>query len=413
MRFMPESAEKQLGATAVCGKCDERFAVVRAEFERNFAYRGELGASVCVWYRGQKVVDLWGGISDPALGTAWADTTLAVVFSCTKGAVALCVHMLAACGAIDLDAPLARYSPSFAGGGKADITVRMVLSHQAGLPGVTRPIDTDTARDLDAMVDVLAGEEPLWRPGTRYGYHALTFGWLLGELVRRATGETVGAFFQREVAQPLGLHFWIGLPESETARIAPIVAPAQESTSPSFDAALRAREPIQVAMVNARGGVSVPELCDTKHARRLEIPAANGTTNARGLAGMYAPLAIGGAMNGGYLLDPVHAGEVGFPEAASAMDAVYLEPSCHSAGFEKATPGRLGRDGQHGLRISESAFGHSGLGGSVGFADPTYRFSFGYVTNYHTRPGEAVGARRQPLIDAAYEAVARLGTAPA
>jgi CubicO group peptidase (beta-lactamase class C family) len=178
------------------GTAAPRFASVREEFERNFAERGEVGASVCVTVDGETVVDLWGGIADPDTQVPWNEDTLVLVWSCTKGATALCAHILAARGVIDLHAPVARCWPEFAKGGKDGITVRMVLNHQAGLGP----------------------------PGTRHGYHALVFGHLVGEVLRRVTGHSLGTFFRTEVAEPLGLDFWIGLPEEQEPRVAPSIS---------------------------------------------------------------------------------------------------------------------------------------------------------------------------------------------
>jgi CubicO group peptidase (beta-lactamase class C family) len=396
---------QQPSPPAFGGTCDAAFAEVQSEFERNFRERDELGASVCVIHEGRTVVDLWGGSADAAGNSPWREDTIVVVFSCTKGATALCAHILASRGELDFDIPVGRYWPEFASHGKSEITVRMLLNHQAGLPGISRAVDVGTARDFEAMVNLLSQERPLWRPGTRYGYHALTFGWLLGEIIRRVSGQTVGAFFHSHVAEPLALDFWIGLPPNEQARVAPVVAPAREPTTPLFDEAVRVGEPVQLAVLNSRGGVSVPELCDTPQGRQVEIPAANGITNARGLAGMYAPLSLGGDLGSISLVDEEQLSQMIATESAATSEAVYLEPCRHSAGFEKASLGALPRNGRTGLLISELAFGHSGLGGAVGFADPARRFSFGYAMNRHARPDEAIGARRQPLIDATYEAL--------
>lgn len=389
------------------GTCDAAFAEVQSEFECNFRDRDELGASVCVIHEGRTVVDLWGGSADATRNSPWREDSIVVVFSCTKGATALCAHILASRGELDFDIPVARYWPEFASHGKSEITVRMLLNHQAGLPGISRAVDVGTARDFETMVNLLRQERPLWRPGTRYGYHSLTFGWLVGEIVRRVSGQTVGSFFRSNVAEPLALDFWIGLPPTEQARVATVVAPAREPTTPLFDQAVRAGEPVQLAVLNSRGGVSVPELCDTPEGRQVEIPAANGITNARGLAGMYAPLSLGGNLGSVSLVDEEQLSQMIATESAATSEVVYLEPCRHSAGFEKASLGALPRNGRTGLLISELAFGHSGLGGAVGFADPAHRFSFGYAMNRHARWDEPIGARRQPLIDATYEAVGR------
>ena len=184
------------------GTCAPRFAQVREEFERNIADRSEIGASVCVTVDGETVVDLWGGVAEPASGRAWGADTIGHVWSATKGATALCAHMLAARGQLDLNAPVAHYWPEFAKNGKDGILVRHLLNHQAGLPAVRDPLPPGCFYDWQLMVDALAREEPFWKPGTRNGYHALTFGFLVGEVVRRVSGRTLGEYFRAEVAGP-------------------------------------------------------------------------------------------------------------------------------------------------------------------------------------------------------------------
>jgi CubicO group peptidase (beta-lactamase class C family) len=200
--------------SVVEGRCATGFAAVREEFERNFAARGEVGAAVCVMVGGRAVVDLWGGVADPATGRPWDEDTVVMVWSATKGATAVCAHLLVDAGDLVLDDPVARYWPGFAAAGKGGITVRMVLNHQAGLPHLRAPLPDDAYCDWDGMVARLEAEEPFWTPGTRHGYHAVTFGWLVGELVRRVTGQTPGAFFAKEVAGRLGLpiHEGVGQP---------------------------------------------------------------------------------------------------------------------------------------------------------------------------------------------------------
>src|SRR5262245_60107778 len=206
---------------SVQGLCEPRFHEVQEQFERNFAGRGEIGASVCVVVEGQAVVDLWGGIADQRSNAAWMRDTIGVVWSSTKGAVALCAHVLASRGQLDLEAPVARYWPAFARHGKEAIPVRWLLEHQAALPAVRRPLREGGLYDWDYMVEVLADEAPWWPPGTRQAYHATTFGHLVGEAVRRVDGRDIGTFFRDEIAGPLGLDFHIGLAEADEGRVAP------------------------------------------------------------------------------------------------------------------------------------------------------------------------------------------------
>ena len=171
------------------------------------------------------MVDLWGGLARPAEGVPWQRDTVSIVFSCTKGATALCAHVLASRGKLDIDAPVASYWPEFARKGKEHATVRMMLDHSVGLPAFKTPLRPDGCTDWNYMVEMLADEEPFWNPGTRNGYHMINFGWTVGELVRRVSGKSLGAFFRDEIAGPLGVEFWIGAPEDVEARVAPVCTP--------------------------------------------------------------------------------------------------------------------------------------------------------------------------------------------
>ncbi|HKA15172.1 MAG TPA: serine hydrolase domain-containing protein, partial [Myxococcota bacterium] len=281
-------------STGIHGRVDPRFARVREEFARNFAERGELGASVCVIASGRTVVDLWGGHADPARERPWREDTLVMVHSCTKGAAAICAHVLADRSELDLDAPVARYWPEFADAGKERIPVHMLLSHRAGLAAIDAPLRPRQGLEWDTMVDALAHQRPNWEPGTAHGYHAITFGWLVGEVVRRISGRTLGRFLRDEIAGPLGLDFWIGLPEAEDPRAARIAPPPPVDPHDAFGAAL-----LDHGSLTRRAFMNPSTLYfagGAEFARRLraaEIPAANGMANARGLAGLYAPLAAG------------------------------------------------------------------------------------------------------------------------
>jgi CubicO group peptidase (beta-lactamase class C family) len=206
----------------VDGTCKKGFERVAETFTKNFAEKGELGASVCVTVGGETIVDLWGGIADSKTNMPWKKDTLSIVFSCTKGATALCAHMLASRGKLDFDAPVTELWPEFGQKGKQAVTTRMMLDHSAAVPALRAKVKDSGPYEWDYMTQRLAEEEPFWVPGTRNGYHGLTFGWTVGEMVRRASGKSLGAFFQDEVAKPLGLDFWIGLPEALEPRVAPM-----------------------------------------------------------------------------------------------------------------------------------------------------------------------------------------------
>ena len=388
------------------GTCTEQFAQVREEFERSFAERGEVGAAVCVTYRGETVVDLWGGTADPTDGRAWERDTLTHVWSATKGATALCAHMLASLGELDLNAPVVAYWPEFAKHGKDAVLVRHLLNHQAGLPAVREPLAPGSFYDWQRMVDALAQEEPFWKPGTRNGYHALTFGYLVGEVVRRVSGVSLGTFFRERVAEPLGLDFWMGLPEEHEPRVAPTLA--ADITAPGI--ALPSlytqafTDPTSIAgmmLVNNGGYMTVPGESNSRAAHAAEIGAVGGITNARGLAGMYAPLSLGG----GDLVSADQLALMAAVSSATSVDAVLQVPSRFSLGFVKSIDNSyLPAADSEGIQLSEEAFGHVGMGGSLGFADPRAGFSFGYVMNQQGI-GLAVNPRGQSLVDAVYRAI--------
>lgn len=347
------------------GRCDPKFGEVREEFARNFSERGDIGASVSVVVEGETVVDLWGGIADPATGASWREDTITVVMSMTKGATALCAHILADRGELDIDAPVAHYWPEFGANGKETIPVRMLLNHQAGLPGFRFEIPRGKPYDWDYMTSALAAQRPFWRPGLRYGYHAMTFGWLVGEVVRRVSGKSVGTFFRDEVAVPLGLDFWIGLPESEEHRAAPLIPRLQEEENLAPDPELKAAI-VSIGVNEGRGW------WNTHEAHHAELPASGGLTNARAAARMYAALSLGGTLDGVRLVGPDTVARMGRTQSLLATDAIDGIDAPFSLGFMKA-PESSG--------LPETIFGHGGAGGSIGSADPSARLAFAYVMN--------------------------------
>ncbi len=389
----------------VQGSCDPKFQAVRQEFERNFRERGEVGASVCVTVGGETVVDLWGGVARTDTKAPWTKDTIGIVFSSTKGATALCAHMLASRGQLDLDAPVAKYWPEFAQAGKSQIPVFMLLNHQAGLPAVRAPLPQGAYANWDLMVNALAKEEPFWEPGTRNGYHALTIGWLVGELVRRISGKSLGTFFQDEVAKPLGLDFWIGLPEDKESRVAPMIAAEPDPESLFFREIAKPGSLQSLVLLNSGNYMGAAPEYDTRAAHAAEIGAAGGITNARGLAGMYAPLACGGKGRGVELVNPDVLARMGRVASATGRDAVLVIPSRFALGFMKTMDNRRQPPGlRDSTLISEEAFGHVGAGGSFGFADPKAGMSFGYTMN-RMGPGAALNDRGQSLVDATYRAL--------
>ncbi len=390
---------------AVQGACDQKFQEVRQEFERNFAERGEVGASLCVTVGGQTVADLWGGTANTETGTPWTDETVSIVFSSTKGATAICAHVLVSRGQLDLDAPVATYWPEFAQADKENVRVKMLLNHQAGLPAVREDLPQGAYADWELMVDVLAKEEPFWEPGTRNGYHALTYGWLVGEVIRRVSGKSLGTFFRDEIAQPLGLDFWIGLPEDKEARVAPMIASEPDPNSTLFQEMTTPGTLAALAILNVGGYMGAAPEYDTRAAHAAEIGGAGGITNARGLAGMYEPLALGGAKGNVRLVNSETLDRMGRVSSATGRDAVLVMPTRFALGFMKTMDNRNEPAGvQDSALFSEEAFGHVGAGGSFGFADPKASMSFGYTMN-RMGSGASLNKRGQSLVDAVYRAL--------
>ena len=387
------------------GTCKPGFERVAEAFEKNFSERGEVGASVCLTIGGETVVDLWGGVADPKTGKTWTRDTVSIVFSCTKGATALCAHVLASRRQLDIDAPVIELWPEFGQHGKEQVTTRMMLDHSSAVPAVREKVKDNGPYDWSYMTERLAAEEPFWTPGTRNGYHGFTFGWTVGEMVRRASGKSLGTFFQDEIAKPLGLDFWIGLPDAIEPRVAPILpfAYKREQAVTPFLRDLADRQSIASLFFMNVGAWRIGG-ANTRAGHAAEIGAANGITNARGLAGMYAPLANGG----GKLVDEKTLVRMGEVSMATHDDATLRIPTRFALGFMKSMDNRqrsvgaeiFGPDVDSAI-LSSAAFGHVGAGGSLGFADPVAGLSFGYTMN-QMGPGLLMNARGQSLVDAAY-----------
>ncbi|HJQ58979.1 MAG TPA: serine hydrolase domain-containing protein [Vineibacter sp.] len=410
----PLNFKEQVGeAATIEGTLAPGFDQVAQQFLENFRSRGELGGSLCITVGGETKLDLWGGVADAKTGRSWDRDTVSIVFSCTKGATALCAHVLASRSALDIDAPVTAIWPEFGQNGKDKVTARMMLDHSAAVPALREPVKPDGPYDWPYMAERLAAEVPFWEPGTRNGYHGFTFGWTVGELVRRLTGKSLGTFFQDEIARPLGLDFWIGLPEAIEPRVAPMVNyvySAKEGRTP-FMTAL-AKQPTSIPSLfffnNGRWRLNG---ANTREGRAAEIGAGNGITNARGLAGMYAPLANGGALGGMRLVDATTLARMGEVSMATHFDATLYIPTRFALGFMKSMDNRkrsiaaqLWSEDCDSVILGAPAFGHVGAGGSLGFADPECGLSFGYTMN-KMGPGLLMNGRGQPLIDATYRAL--------
>jgi CubicO group peptidase (beta-lactamase class C family) len=402
--------EKLEGAT-VEGACDPAWSSVLDAFILNFKARSELGASLCVTVSGQTKIDVWGGWANEERTKRWDRDTIGVIFSATKGATALCANILIDEGALDLHAPIARYWPEFARHGKDSGTVEMILNHSVGVPGFKEPLKDNAFADWDYMVHRIEEERPWWPPGQRMGYHGLTIGWLAGELVRRVSGKSLGVFFKERVADRLGLDFWIGLPEALEPRVSHMVpykkAAGEEEIVTEF-ATNMVENPNSDAAVAMRhhGGYWFEnfvesEDCyapDTRLAHSAEIGAVGAITNARGLAGMYAPLANGGQG----LISSEHIGRMSQVSMCAMSDAIMFRPSRFALGFAKGIDNRYRKFGHlESLIIGDRAFGHIGMGGHLGFADPDCQLSFGYTMN-KMQAGLAFNPRGQSLVDAVY-----------
>ena len=384
----------------VDGHCEPRFTAVREQFVQNFTERGDVGAAVCVYLDGVRVVDCWGGWADRPRARPWTADTIVSVASTTKGLVALCAHMLAERGKLDLDAPVARYWPEFAQAGKQDIPVRWLLSHRAGLPAIRRDLPAGALFDWTAMIEAIAASAPWWTPGERHGYHAITFGHLIGEIVRRVDGRSVGTFLRAEVTGPLRADFFIGVPAEADARAAEVLAPAPPPAGePTIWDTILA-DPASVSGRTFLNPPRPPDLVNTRAWRAAEIPAANGHASARGVARVYAALARGGELDGLRLLAPATIDRA-IEEQARGRDAVLTLPTRFASGFMLGLPGGIFECGP-----GRRTFGHPGRGGSIGFADPDARLAFGYVTNQYV-----IGTARHPdrrvasLVDAVYGAL--------
>ncbi|MEQ9150660.1 MAG: serine hydrolase domain-containing protein [Parvibaculaceae bacterium] len=360
-----------MSAASVEGACDPRFAGVRDAFAENFSARGEPGAAVALMVGGKPVCDLWGGHRDAARQTPWARDTLVNFFSVGKAFTALVALRLVERGALDLDAPAHRLWPEFGANGKEGVTLRHMLSHQAGLPAIREELPDGAMLDWDRMTAALAAQAPWWQPGTAHGYHVNTYGYLVGELVRRASGRTIGEILRDEIAGPLDADVHIGLPQAEHARCAEFLWPSVLPERPEG-----ALDDVTLMKWNTYWnppGISGAGWVNTAEWRAAEIPSTNGHGTARGVARLYAALAAGGGIDGVEILSkPMLAAAT--QEHSFGPDRILERESRFALGFQLPQAERP-------LGPNAEAFGHFGAGGSLGFCDPVAGVAFGYVTN--------------------------------
>lgn len=361
----------------ISGDVAPGFGQVADEFQRNFTERGELGAAFAVMRDNEPLVDLWAGIADRASGQPWTAQTLQILFSGTKGLVAACILLLMERGHLALEAPVARYWPEFAAAGKADVLVRDLVSHTAGLPGLQVPVTWQEATDARRIASLLARQPRSRDPRATRTYHAVTFGWLCGELLRRVDGRSIGRFFAEEVARPLDLDLWIGLPPGLEPRVSTVeLAPTWTGTSGSADGRL-AMDPLRRAVENPPRyqPESFPWNEPAWHA--AEVPSSNGIGTARSVARFYARL--------DRLLSPATL-QLGRTALSTRYDPLLDRPTSFGVGFQLQTDTLT-------LGPVPDAFGHGGAGGSVHGRWPRQRLGFSYAMNLlRDDPGDTRGA---------------------
>jgi CubicO group peptidase (beta-lactamase class C family) len=373
---------------------DPRFEPVRDALASTIASSLEVGAALTVYVDKQCVVDLWAGHADAARTRPWAGDTLVNLFSVGKAISAVCLLRLVEAGRVELDAPVARYWPEFAQAGKAKLPVRYLLTHQAGLPAVARPLPPAAWGDWTLMTEALAAQAPWWEPGTGHGYHVNTQGFLIGEVIRRVTGQSIGAYFRAELGGPAGLDWHWGLGPEHDARCADYIPAPPSPEREAFEQRARL-DPMRLNAHFIRPGLSGVQVVNTRAWRAAEVPSTNGHGTARAVARLYSALATDGRLDGVHVLGPETIARA-ITEQVNGPDLVLERPTRYGLGFQLTMPERR-------LGPGPRAFGHFGAGGSLGFADPDARVAFGYAMN-QGRPGwQHAHVRR--LIDLVYAAL--------
>ncbi len=372
------------------GTCDPAFAAVREALERNFTEHGEIGSAVCIYHQGEKVVDLWAGHQDAARTRPWHEDTMCLFYSITKSTCALCVHILADRGLVDLDAPVATYWPEFAQNGKENVLVRHILSHYCGVcfNDAAEPGDI---YDYDKMIRVIEAQEPAWPPGTKGAYNTVNFGYLAGEVVRRVSGLPIREFLHENVCEPLGADYKLGVDEGDLDWVAEI------SPNPAGFAMGGNLDPDHPLL---RAWRAMPKPMDTVANNSVQFRtgcflSANGIGTARAMARIYAALANGGELDGVHLLSPAALARATTDQWEDAADGTTGQPIRMAMGFWKNTAGRTP------FGPNPEAFGHSGSGGARVLADPDHNLALAYVTNLQSE-GLGTGVRTEAIVEAAF-----------
>jgi CubicO group peptidase (beta-lactamase class C family) len=374
---------------SVGGSVETGFEPVREAFAANFERHGEVGAACCIHVHGRRVVDLWGGVTTPGGSEPYTADTLQMVWSTTKGVVAMAAHMLAQEGRLDFDAPVTDYWPEFAAEGKAGIPVRWLFCHRSGLAAVDRPLDLADVIAWEPCADALAAQRPLWEPGTAHGYHTWTFGWLAGEIIRRAAGVSVGRFVAERLAKPLQAEFWIGLPQSLNSRVAPVLPPHPLAPgTPPDPYTVRMTDPNSLTYRAWANPAVRPAAYNEYPFRAAEVPAGNGIGSARAISRLYA--ACLGEIDGVRLLG-AETLKSATKTQARGKDLVQGFDTHYGTGFQLDYPFRP--------MAGPGSFGHYGSGGSVGFAHQELGVSFGYVMN-QMRPVYGADPRTSGMVKA-------------
>jgi len=377
---------------AMDGTVEPGFERVRDAFAVNLGEHGDVGAAFAAWHRGRPVVSLWGGVADDTSGRPWSEDTTVLVFSMTKALTATCVHHLAERGGLDLDVPITAWWPEFGGQGKEAVTLRMILGHRAGLPVVEGHFSMDEVLSWDPVVEALAGQTPLWEPDSAHGYHLRTYGWLVGEVFRRATGgRTVARYAEEEVVGPIGVDWTIGLHADRSGDVARLVPPP-----PDYLEMLASLG--DLLLVRAAGTPSdlfrYDDMWNEPRLRAAELPSSTSFTNAAQAARFYAEL-VGMGDGPGILRPETLASAVELRSAGP--DRVLLIETAFGSGYMLAAtlPSAAG----------PRSFGHSGAGGSVGFVDPDAGLAIAYTTNT-LRFEASLDARSESLVSALYDCLA-------